>query len=196
MQDQAGQDSIVVFDLEWTAWQGSQERCWSGPGEESLEIVQIGALKLTNSDTMPETEHLDVYVKPLINPMLSDYFTELTGISQTTIDTLGTSFPEALGQFQSFVGEQTSVAVSNGDDVGKLMLNCGYMNIDFPFEPDLFVNVGPLILAHNPNPAIVTDSCNLHAAYGFSQAGTAHNALDDCRAVAEALRILRRKSLF
>lgn len=33
--------TIVVFDLEWTAWEGSKARGWDGPGEE-MEIVQIG----------------------------------------------------------------------------------------------------------------------------------------------------------
>ena len=36
---------VVVFDTEFTAWQGSMERGWSGPGEHK-EIVQIGAVLL------------------------------------------------------------------------------------------------------------------------------------------------------
>ncbi len=34
--------AIVVFDLEWTAWEGSKARDCDGPGEE-MEIVQFGA---------------------------------------------------------------------------------------------------------------------------------------------------------
>ena len=33
--------ALIVMDLEWTAWEGSSQRHWTGPGEE-MEIVQIG----------------------------------------------------------------------------------------------------------------------------------------------------------
>ena len=32
----------VVYDLEYTAWEGSLERNWGGPNEDP-EIIQIGA---------------------------------------------------------------------------------------------------------------------------------------------------------
>ena len=46
---------IAVMDLEWTAWEGSKERRWNGPGEE-MEIVQIGALKVKDDETLTETD--------------------------------------------------------------------------------------------------------------------------------------------
>ena len=70
--------NIVIFDLEWTAWEGSKERNWTGLGEKR-EIVQIGAIKLSYDDGLTEIGMFDCYVKPQFSPILSDYFTNLTG---------------------------------------------------------------------------------------------------------------------
>jgi len=36
---------IIIFDTEYTAWEGAKERNWSGSGEHR-EIVQIAAVKI------------------------------------------------------------------------------------------------------------------------------------------------------
>ena len=46
---------IVVFDLEYTAWEGSMGRCWSEDWEHR-EIVQIGAVLV---DAAADFEQLD-----------------------------------------------------------------------------------------------------------------------------------------
>ena len=69
---------IAVFDLEWTTWEGAQARNWSGPGEER-EIVEIGAVKLDGRNSLREISAFDMLVRPRLNPLLSDYFTGLTG---------------------------------------------------------------------------------------------------------------------
>ena len=38
-------EKFIIFDTEYTAWEGSQERNWSGDNEY-MELVQIGALKV------------------------------------------------------------------------------------------------------------------------------------------------------
>ena len=35
--------SLIIYDTEYTSWQGSQERDWSG-AREYQELVQIGAI--------------------------------------------------------------------------------------------------------------------------------------------------------
>ena len=56
---------FAIMDLEWTSWEGASQRRWSGPG---MEIVQIGALKLRDDETLTETNTLDVLVTPSIDP--------------------------------------------------------------------------------------------------------------------------------
>ena len=76
----AERDVFAIMDLEWTSWEGASQRRWSGPGEE-MEIVQIGALKLRDDETLTETDILDVLVTPSIDPDLSDYFIQFNGIT-------------------------------------------------------------------------------------------------------------------
>ena len=40
---------FIVYDLEWTAWEGSREHNWSKPGEQP-EIYDIGAVKVSGEE--------------------------------------------------------------------------------------------------------------------------------------------------
>ena len=71
---------FAIMDLEWTSWEGASERRWSGPGEE-MEIVQVGALKLRDDETLTETDTLHVLVTPRIAPDLSDYCSQFNGLT-------------------------------------------------------------------------------------------------------------------
>jgi DNA polymerase III epsilon subunit-like protein len=88
----------IVFDTEFTAWEGSQERNWNGENE-FMELVQIGAIKVDNKKIV---DILDIYIKPTINPILSDYFINLTGITNQKINKEGISFKDALNKFYKF----------------------------------------------------------------------------------------------
>ena len=72
----------VVFDLEFTAWEGSMANRWSRPGEFT-ELVQIGAVRVDARTFAVEAE-MDVLVKPRLNPVLSEYFVQLTGSPTTS----------------------------------------------------------------------------------------------------------------
>ena len=68
---------VVIFDTEYTTWEGAMERNWSGPGEYK-EIVEIGAV-LVETDNFSEVDTFSAYVKPVKNPKLSELFINLTG---------------------------------------------------------------------------------------------------------------------
>ena len=73
----------VIYDLEWTTWSGAIEREWSEK-DEYREIIRIGAISI-DLDSLQEIEALDVFVKPSVNPILSDYCTKLTDITDEQI---------------------------------------------------------------------------------------------------------------
>ena len=70
---------LTIFDLEFTAWEGSLARQWLGPGEFK-EVVQIGAVRL-NLHSLELEDSFDCLVRPRVNSVLSDYVENLTGIS-------------------------------------------------------------------------------------------------------------------
>src|ERR1041385_6322790 len=105
--------SLIIFDTEYTAWPGSQETGWSRPGEYR-EIVQIGAVRLASS--YREIETFELIVKPVLNPILSDYFVALTGINQRQVDLQGRRFSEAWEKFSEFLTRELVAIYSNGSD--------------------------------------------------------------------------------
>ena len=74
---------FCIFDCEMTAWEGSSARGWSNEGEEP-EIIRIVALRINIEDgkVTKAAPVFDEYIKPSVNPVLSDYITKLTGIEQ------------------------------------------------------------------------------------------------------------------
>ncbi|MGO4756938.1 exonuclease domain-containing protein, partial [Streptomyces sp. 2MCAF27] len=133
--------TFVVFDLEFTTWQGALEQDWGAPGQ-LREIVQIGALRLREDFSV--VEEYEALVRPVVNPRLSSYFTELTGIGQETVDREGGSAAEALGDFLGFcrgqsvlsygndmvvLGENVGWARARGEDVKNGFLGAHFLNI-------------------------------------------------------------------
>jgi inhibitor of KinA sporulation pathway (predicted exonuclease) len=181
--------SIVIFDLEITAWEGSLARNWSGPGEY-MEVVQIGAVKLDAAMPMAEQDSFEILIRPEKNPVLSDYFTALTGITNVDLDREAVGFSEALQAFAAFVGEARA-AYSNGSDWSDLVQNAGWAGVAWPFPPGLFSNIRETIagaLGVSNRQAV---SSSLPAQLGLEEVPGAHTGLGDSRAIAAALRQLR-----
>ncbi len=97
-------NTIILFDIEYTAWEGSKARKWSEPWEHR-EIIQIAAIKMASGEGAAETGCFDCFVRPKHNPILSPYITSLTGIQQAEMDTQGIGFPEALAAFYTICGQ-------------------------------------------------------------------------------------------
>jgi DNA polymerase III epsilon subunit-like protein len=179
----------VVFDLEWTAWEGSRERKWSDPNEER-EIVEIGAVKLDGTNGFAETMSFEMLVRPTINPIVSGYFTDLTGITQTIIDNEALPFREAITLFEGFVGYDGAPILSFSQDEGVLRHNCTLNNLPCPFNDTQFHNVGPAIAqAAGREPGSFSTS-HLPEIFGFPPPTRAHHALGDAQCIAETLRLL------
>ena len=89
---------FILYDTEYTSWEGSLQRLWSGEGEKR-ELVQISAILVKDLRSLNGTEFFSIYTKPIINPILSNYFINLTGIKQSYIDKFGIS----LEGFKKFI---------------------------------------------------------------------------------------------
>ncbi|MDD9911991.1 MAG: exonuclease domain-containing protein [Alphaproteobacteria bacterium] len=109
-------DSIIIYDTEYTSWQGCAQKGWGRTGQYR-ELVQIGAIKLHKGQPWQEAETFDVLIKPVINPVLSSYLTNLIGITQSQLDAEGLATAEALQQFADFCGD--SLVYSNGQDLAS-----------------------------------------------------------------------------
>ncbi len=179
--------TIVVFDTEYTAWEGSREAKWKRPGEYR-EIVQIGAV-LLDTRVYSEKASFDVFIKPKRNPELSDYFSRLTGITQHTIDHEGVDFSDAITRFFSWAG--THDLYSFGSDAEVLEENCRLCEIPFPFDRMRFKDIRALFDARGI-PAYSYTSGTIVTAFGEALVRPPHNALNDSRTIVDGLRLLAK----
>uniref|UniRef100_A0A6C0CQQ1 Exonuclease domain-containing protein n=1 Tax=viral metagenome TaxID=1070528 RepID=A0A6C0CQQ1_9ZZZZ len=102
-------ETFIIFDTEFTAWEGSQERSWSSENEHR-ELVQISAFKIKKKgNNIAITKKLNIYILPRINRNLSDYFIQLTGITQETLEQKGVTFKKGMEIFYRFCKDRYEV---------------------------------------------------------------------------------------
>lgn len=179
--------TLILFDTEYTAWEGSQARRWSAP-HEFREIVQIGAIRI-DTDTFEELSSFETLILPIKNPLLSDYFIALTGITQDDVDAHGKSLEEALSEFSAWAGNDE--LYSFGWDVDHIINNTKFNGISFPFDAHKFHDVRSVF----EDEGISTKgymSSTIPEAFGEKNPSVSHNALYDARSIAVALHALSR----
>ena len=184
--------TVVAFDLEFTAWEGSMRRNWSSPGEHR-EVVQIGAVRFAvplGPETAPvqaavPDDEFACVVRPAVNPVLSDYLIALTGLNQQEVDD-GRTFGEALAAFGAFCSG-SGLICCNGIDNEVLLENCRLNQLVVPDWLDAICNVDRMLARalHHTGPQI--PSTMLPRRVGLSRPYRAHWALDDARAVAHSI---------
>jgi inhibitor of KinA sporulation pathway (predicted exonuclease) len=84
----------IIVDLEAT--------CWEGKALAPNEIIEIGAVCVDDSNWI--LGEFDVMVRPSICPILSEFCTQLTSITQADVEN-APHFPEALQQFQDWIAQ-------------------------------------------------------------------------------------------
>ena len=184
------EDKAVVFDLEFTSWPGSNERNWSLPNEDR-EIIQIGAVKIETTGDMREVDSFQILVRPLKNPILSDYIVNLTEITQEKVEKEGILFPLALSRFINFIGEHPIDILSNGGDEEVIEENCQIHNIPFL---SIFKKSTDLKIYFSEVLGISRKNCTsgmLPELFGLNSHEKQHNAMGDARSIPQALRYLR-----
>lgn len=185
---------VVIFDTEFTTWEGAKERDWSG-ADEHRELVQIAAQKidLKSAAVLDSFERL---VKPEINPELSIYFTDLTGITQADVAADGVSFAEAYESFLAWA-----------DGLHKLSYSCretDYTDADVLEEnirlrelslelPELEFGTLCGVFQAGGIDTTAYNSGKLYQAFGLELGGQEHNAMHDVTSLVESLFALKRR---
>ena len=189
----SSQDVIVVFDTEFTTWEGAMERNWSGDGEHR-ELVQIAAQKIS----LKNQEVLDTFervVQPAVNSQLSDYFVTLTGITQIEVDTNGVSFEAALTDFVDWIGVCQAYSYSKSEtdyaDSDVLQENIILHNTKI-ILPNQFGNLHKVFVANGVDTSAY-NSGKLYQAFDLDLSGHEHNAMFDVHSLVQSLFALQNK---
>ncbi len=177
---------LVIYDTEFTAWPGSNERGWSRPWE-NRELIQLAAIKVEVSVSGVKTiASFNELVKPVKNPLLSEYIVNLTGISQTMVDNLGVDFASALQLFKQFAEDGSIPCFAWGKDIDVVIENCQLFGLPMPSFSGGFGNLHSLARRQNLSGA-GTCSGELAGHLGLELQGKNHNALFDVRSIVLAL---------
>jgi inhibitor of KinA sporulation pathway (predicted exonuclease) len=177
--------TATVFDLEFTAWEGSLQRRWMGPGEYK-ELVQIGAVKV-DAATFEVLAEFEVLVRPRLNPVLSAYFEKLTGITNAAIAGRGVDFLDAYERFAEFCAGAPICAFGRDDLVFAENMRLYGVRGAAPLPP--YVNAIWTLVANGIDPRGY-HACDVARLCGVAFAGREHDALADARSVALGLQAL------
>ena len=176
----------IVFDTEFTAWQGSMDRRWSGPGEHR-EIVQIGGVSI-DVETLAETASFSTLIKPVMNPVLSDYLVALTRITNERLAAEGVEFAAGVTAFLRFVAGRRLFCFGRDDKV--IAANAKLLGVReiWPSAAVACDLKDWLLKVGIPLTGIHSGALAQHVG-GVSQ-GVGHDALVDSRSLAAAIRYL------
>jgi len=97
--------------------------CWLGrPPGDVQEIIEIGAFKVNDFGEI--TGKFGEFVKPIVNPVLSPFCRQLTGITQSQVNTAST-FDKVIDQFLAWadIPEEEYLLISWGNQDERLFHN-------------------------------------------------------------------------
>ncbi len=170
-------DNFIVVDLEATCG-----------GHIKNEIIEIGAVKLDGD--LNYVSEFDEFVKPIINPILTKFCTELTSISQENINSADT-FPIVLKRFINWMGPdiENRMLVSWGDyDKRQFKRDCSLHNLKSDWIGN-HLNCKKFFSKHMKTTRLYGLS-NAISLIGESFSGTHHRGIDDAKNVVTIMRYI------
>lgn len=87
---------FIIYDLEATCWRGR-------PPKGVNEIIEIGAVKVNRYGEL--LGNYESFIKPLVNPLLSDFCKQLTSIQQHNVDS-APLFNKVIEDFKDWIFEE------------------------------------------------------------------------------------------
>ena len=178
--------NYIIFDLEATCINDRQ-------AQFTNEIIEIGAVKLDQN--LAQVDTFQTFIRPTINPILSDFCVNLTTIQQQDVDD-GVGFEEALQRFAHWI-------TSTGDEV--VLLSWGY------YDKKQILNEAQMkgyegeihsllehhrSLKHDFAKLTKTKACGMKKALQrlqIEQVGLHHRGLDDALNIAEIFKAIYDK---
>lgn len=187
MYDRKKNENRVYVDLEY-AYPGMTRGKGRPTARDTRQIVQISAI-VFNTEQGRELQALDILTFPEFDPILPDFFVELTHITQERLQGEGVSLSEGLDAFESFVGDHSIWTFHRDEEVFRQ--NYAYLGREFPFSTP-FTRVKELLPHWDIDPDAYS-SGTLYQAAGLDLQGHVHNALHDVRSMAQAVHVFESR---
>ena len=119
----------IVLDMEWNQpWPGSPSAKKALPVQIRGEILQIGAVRVTEKQTV--ADEFQVLIKPKYYRRLNRRVSKLTGIKESQLREEGVSMEEAMERFRTWCGKNVIFLTGGFDDITILRENLRLYGID------------------------------------------------------------------
>jgi len=180
----------LVLDFEST--------CQEGERIDPQEIIEFPCL-LVRADDLGLVDQFHEYVKPVGKPLLTNFCTDLTGITQDMIQDKDT-FPGVLSRFVSWYtshgldpSNATFVTCGQWDLVSMLPQQCLYSGLALPQMLDVgisgeFVNIK--LTYQNTTGKYGKGLQAMQKHLGLQFEGRLHSGIDDCRNILSVMKSL------
>jgi len=172
------------------------QRGWSGE-HEHRELVQIAAQKI-NLQESQVVDSFEMLVRPQINLQLSDFFTNLTHITQAQVDAHGVLFSEMYTQFMTWADGLSKYSFSqeldSASDMGVLQENIALYKLPITLPVEQFGTVTGVFQAAGINTAEY-NSGRLYQAFDLQLDGHQHNAMHDVNSIVASLLVVKERWL-
>lgn len=173
---------FLIVDVEAT--------CWETPRETQSEIIEIGAVAV--DWTGSALDEFQTFVRPILNPELSDFCMDLTHITQADVDG-APPLPEALARFKPWAKPLGPMTFTSWGDYDRkqLVRDCALHRVPYPL-PGRHINLKKAFARiHHRKPMGMSRALKL---VGIELQGTHHRGIDDARNIARILaHILQAK---
>lgn len=117
----------IILDMEWNqAWPGSRS-AKSAPKPLRGEIVQIGAVRMTQQQQL--VDEFQLLIRPKYYKKMNHKIASLTGIRDSLLREKGVSFPAAIEQFRTWCGEDCVFLTWGFDDIPMLRENLAVFDL-------------------------------------------------------------------
>ncbi len=188
-------NTVIVVDLEATCWFPRNMNMGQKP-----EIIEIGVAKLEieYDHSYTVTPLGPIYVAPQ-ESTISDFCTELTGITQAHLDQHGTTLKAAVRQLQDYVqlpGELRSWASWGAADREFLRTQCKRFDVHYPMSEVHFDIQAMMMLMRGCRKISLSNAVQR---FGLTFEGKQHRGIDDAvnaaRVLGEMVKRYRMKEI-
>jgi len=121
--------NLIIVDLEATCWETGFSKSFY-----EMETIEIGAVKIDVEKSIAIDEY-DKFIKPIKNPALSEFCTNLTSITQSDVDPAD-QFPIVFADFLKWIGPLNEMIIASWGnyDFYQFKNDCSLHSVPFPFE--------------------------------------------------------------
>lgn len=169
---------FLVIDLEATCDEERRIR------SNHMEIIEIGAV-LVDGETLEPLAEFQTFVKPVRNPVLTEFCKKLTTIKQADVDD-APGFPEAIAYLRHFIDGEDVLFCSWGDyDRRQFEQDAKFHKVSLPFY-GRHLNVKKEFSTQLGEERRYGMDSALRRV-GLELRGTHHRGIDDARNIARLL---------